>query len=386
MNRGTKQAVFFDILHETTTINVSTPQEIRDVFTKYRNTYIPKGVALIIQLQPGVYEFTEYLDLGHWCGDHIIVRGAEGAAGNMTAVTANDSTNKRLSFTVSNASAFAAGDYVMITGAGGTGRVYNFNGILRVASVSGSTVTIEYPYKKAMTILAGTTVTTGTMRKFDSVLKFNGCHGIYAEHELCAQLDDVAIVGNGAANTYGIYIHDSSLFTPGRLGVTGFGSHGIYIHQAYFGTYSSQYGSVQIMSCGNGGHGVWVAEDGCFYPGIINSVGNGGAGLALTYGARAHITTAYISGNGGNGLVATGAICTANGCYVGDNLNWGIYSSCRSYIQFGSCNAYANGTYDCIAQYVSFLQVQSLPTYIVAPVLYGTKNTLNGNGGYILAP
>lgn len=390
MNKSVKEAVYFDILHESKTVIVPGDfPDIRSVLKEYRNTFIPDDVTLTIQLEPGVYEFTEPLNLGHWCGHRIIIAGAEPVSSKITAFAGYNATTRALSFKVSDTSVFQSSDTILVSeDNGGTNREHQFLGVWSVTEVTATTVTFAAPHKRSLTVFGTSTFTDGKISRFGSVLKFTGCTGINVSQMPCPQLRDIALVGDvTTSDTHGLRLFESDVNIKGLFGVTGFKGNGILLDNANL----YAVGVVYPASCGNGAHGAYLINGAELRTWAFLAMGNGQNGINVETRARIFSTGGAIvtCNNQASGIVCKNGSISAVRIYSGDNNGYGIWCYTHGCVEINEATAgkgaliYANGTYDFATSNLGFILVQRLTTYVGAPTFYTPKNVLSASGSLI---
>ena len=244
---------------------------IQAALDSLKNTWIPNGVTVTIQLAPGIYSYTSPIVVDHPCGSRIQIVGATPVS---TTITGNGAVigsagNWTVPIIVQSTSSISVGDYVIVSGTTGTGDHYAIRGVWQVLSVDSSAqITVKNTHRAST--FPTFTLSSGTVTAIKSHLYFSGCPGIAVVNgSYLGLISNVVVVGDGSNNT-GVYAADSSTLIVGNnVGVTGFGGGGfLCMNNSFIYAPSS-------TSSGNGENGFACSLSSAIYAPSSTSSGNG---------------------------------------------------------------------------------------------------------------
>jgi len=384
VNRGVKQAVYFDILIEDLTLNV--PAEfptIQAALDSLNCTFIPPGITVTIKVAAGKITQTQAIFATHDNGDRIEVVGADPVPYTVTGLQGMTATE--FTFNLSNAAGIAVGDIVDITDSFGTGHHHSLMGAYRVTAVSGNAVTVAHHMQTPVAGLGTVTLSNQTiLRKITTVIKCTQCGGLRINYgKALKRWRNIALVGDGSVAwddgwaRHGIHVGARGmLYFEGYVACIEFGMSG-----AVAGAASMIWGQIGKM-CGNGYYGLELAY---------------GAGIECTYAVTNHNAKAGIyapgampggnikshisCGNGSCGILTDGARIDVQ-TIAGFNKAAGITSYYSSSVNATGSIAFNNGFADFQAFTSSSLNVTSTAGYIT-PAVYDPPigvEGLNRNG------
>jgi hypothetical protein len=409
---------------------------IQGALDSLKGKWINSDISVTISVDSGIFTHTSPILFRHPLGNRINIVGASPIITSITSLISWTGTagNYSVTLNVSNATGMAIGDYCHVNGATtGTGEFQAVKGFWEITNISGTQITVKNTYKKATPTL---TVTGGALHCIKTILKFNGCDGIQVGGAT-GYLYNIAIVGNGTANTDGInisqrgYHYGTNIIYLGEptgsycVGINGFGRYGLcntstaelwiinagISNNGSYGLYAynqSKIGASGVTSSGNGSIGFYVT-DGAFMTAVNSfAVGNGTVGfyafnragincegsqaVGNIYSGFQCLGTSYIYAktskainNGYHGYSSSynGMIYAQSSIATGNGLSanyYGFWSSNGGHIRADSTTASGNFSGDYFAEHFSFIKVTS---YVGSPTFSPAVDTM-GNGGAIM--
>jgi hypothetical protein len=351
---------------------------LHKAFDYLKDYWINPGVTVTVQLLDGLHSYTQRLEPIHPCLDRIVVTGTTTYSRTISSVSARSGSagNWSVTLALNDASNIAIGDWVNISGTGGSNYYLHLQGCHYVSGVSGNTITVTIKHKSANMVTAA--AYTGTVDVLKTVVSFTGVSGIFHQTSGRFTLTKLALVGNNTAGTIGITVaQDASVaavILTAPAGVANFG----YGVAAYAGGY------VQAVSCCISGHsleGMIAANGGQIRGGYAVSSGNGGTGLYCGLGSLANVDYAVVTGNSGHGVMAIiGAVISIQQGKVYSNLQHGVVAMNDSAIDASGCLSMLSGYTGYTATYGSTIN---------APNATGSNNGTSGftagQGGTVYA-
>jgi len=398
-NQAVKQAVYFDILVSDVIITVPgdypTIQAALDTLAK---TFIPPDVTLTIKLGAGVSTFTAPTKINHANGDRIVIEGtAPVVAGNISSFggATVSGADVIFSYTLATTShGLAVGDIVSVNATGGTGHWHGLILAGAVNTVSGAVVTVKTKFGGTVANLSGASLTGGQMKKYPTVLKYNGSRGIVIDPGVSlAALRNVAIVGNGVKDpidtggnfTFGILANQRSEITElNSVVVTGFFSDGVLA----WGT-GAYIWMKNTYLCGNGQNGARSGCGGFMYSVDTIAHGNGYSGLAYLTGSNGcGCENTNAVGNKIHGVHVDGCSVTGKGVIAAHNTKNGFCIDRFGEIALDGSNskAFSNGgNFDVVVNYVGYVAAAGMTGHNGVTPRYWPAANVNSVYGYIEA-
>jgi hypothetical protein len=410
---------------------------IQAALDSLKSKRINSDVTVTISVDPGLFTHTATILFRHPQGNRINLVGAAPVTTTLTSLVSFSGTTGNYSVTlnVGNTTGMAIGNYCIIRGSIGTGEHRAVMGCWEITNIiSGTQIVVKNTYRK--TIAPTLTITGGQLHCLKTILKFNGCDGLLPGNAT-GYIYNLAIVGNGTANTDGInisqrgYNYGNHIIYLGEtgasysLGINGFGRYGVantskaevwmisvaVSNCGSYGVYAynqAQIAGSGIISSGNVSIGIY-ATDGAWITAVSSfAIGNATVGfyafnraginaelseaVGNVYSGFQCLGTSYIyakttkSLNNGyhgysssyNGMIyAQSSIATGNGAAIN---YYGYWSSNGGHIRADSTTASGNFSGDYFAEHFSFIKVTS---YVGSPTFSPVVDTM-GNGGAII--
>jgi hypothetical protein len=411
---------------------------IQAALDSLKSKRINSDVTVTISVDPGLFTHTATILFRHPQGNRINLVGAAPVTTTLTSLVSFSGTTGNYSVTlnVNNTAGMTIGDYCIIRGSTGTGEHRAVMGCWEITNIpSGTQIVVKNTYRK--TVAPTLTITGGSLDCLKTILKFNGCDGILPG-SATGYIYNLAIVGNGAANTDGVNVSQRgynygnhiiylgySSSTPHSLGINGFGRYGVaqascadlwmwnvaVSNCGSYGVYAynqSKIAGTGIISSGNLSIGFY-ASDGAFITAVSSfAIGNATVGfytfnrsginaefseaVGNIYSGFQCLGTSYIyaktskSLNNGyhgysssyNGMIyAQSSVATGNGAAIN---YYGYWSSNGGHVRADSTTASGNFSGDYFAEHFSFIKVTS---YVGSPTFSPAVDTM-GNGGAII--
>lgn len=369
------------------TINVPADYPtIQEALDSIKYAWIPRDVAVTIQVAAGTYNHTSPIIFDHPCGRYIKIVGATpvtttcSAVGTITGVAGDWS----VPITVASTSGIAAGDYVIIKDTTGTDDHYAFRGIWKVISVDNATqITVQNTHRKSTFPTAS--LSGGTVVVLKTILKFDGSGLIIEPNTALGFINNIALVGNGT-NGNGLCVGNSSeygnwgpsfILCGENFGVNNFGWTGV----AVIGSSILQsVPSSVIASCGNGHRGFLASHCSAIIAPSSVSNGNSNSGFQAIGNSRIDVDSSVACGNNGFGYDAS-EVSSIKGSYAiaNNNNNAGFNCSVNSGISVPNSTAYGNTNYDYHVWVESSMYVYGYtgtPTFSPALSTVGNVNSI----------
>jgi hypothetical protein len=349
---------------------------IQAALDSLKSKRINSDVTVTISVDPGLFTHTATILFRHPQGNRINIVGAAPVTTTLTSLVSFIGTTGNYSVTlnVANTAGMAIGDYCIIRGSTGTGEYRAVMGCWEITNIpSGTQIVVKNTYRK--TVAPTLTITGGSLDCLKTILKFNGCDGLYPGNST-GYIYNLAIVGNGTANTDGINIsqrgynfgnHVIYLGESGAsysLGINGFGRYGIA------NTSNAQVWviSVVVSNCGN--YGLYAYNQAQFAGSGIISSGNGNIGIYATDGAWITAVSSFAIGNSTVGFYANSrAGINAQYSEAIGNVYSGFQANFGSSIDARSTKALNNGYHGYSSGSNS--------------IIYATSSSAVGNGAAI---
>jgi hypothetical protein len=400
-----------------------------------KSKWINRDATVTISVDPGLFTHTSTILFQHPQGNRINIVGSAPVITTITSLISWSGTagNYSVVLNVTNAAGMAVGDYCIVRGSTGTGEYQAVMGCWEITNISGTQITVKNTYRKATPTL---TITGGYFICLKTILKFNGCDGIYPGNST-GYIYNLALVGDGTSKdgvnvsqrgyNYGnhiVYLGYSGA-SDYSLGINGFGRYGIaqtscadlwtwniaVSNCGSYGVYAynqSKIAGTGIISSGNISIGVY-ATDGAWITAVSSfAIGNATVGfyafnraginaelsqaVGNVYSGFQCLGTSYIyaktskSINNGyhgysssyNGMIyAQSSVATGNGLAIN---YYGYWSSNGGHIRADSTTASGNFSGDYYAEHFSFIKVTG---YVGSPTFSPAVDTM-GNGGSII--
>ena len=397
--------------------------------------WINSDVSVTISVDSGLFTHTSTILFKHPQGNRINIVGATPISTTITTLVAQSGSagNYSVTLNVVNATGMAIGDYCIVSGSTGTGEHRAIMGCWEITNISGTQITMKITYRKAA--WPTLTITGGSLNCLKTILKFNGCDGIYPGGAT-GYIYNLALVGDGTSKdginitqrgyNYGnhiIYLGETG--ASYSLGINGFGRYGIANTSAAdvwvisvaisncgnYGLYAYNQATIAgsgIISSGNGNIGIY-STDGAFITAVSSfAIGNatvgfyafnrsginaeGSEAVGNVYSGFQCLGTSYIYAktsksinNGYHGysssydgmIYAQSSIATGNGSVAN---YYGYWASNRGHVRADSTTASGNFSGDYYAEHMSFIKVTS---YVGSPTFSPAVDTM-GNGGSII--
>ena len=289
------------------------------------------NVKSINALQPIVIDLPEIdltrgtIETGASNLQNVTFRGAPVVAQTVTAVTVDSESARdhRVTFTVSDESAFTVGGMAFVKNLVGTNRVEVVEGIWPITAVSAGAVQLKVTADKST--LPAITATAGTISAAKTIFRMNGVNGIDSTTALeCGIWQSMALVGDGlgTGDIVGVRVIGGkiglAMNTGQPFGVYGFKEHGIY------GLETSLIQCFDSFASGNGQNGYYMLDGSHIQGTRIISTGNDNPGLIVSNGSSGGTSQANLSGNGQRGIWCSGSHLIANTCVVYENGDSGL--------------------------------------------------------------
>jgi hypothetical protein len=328
-NRGVRQAAYFDIILEDTTLDVPGDfPTIQEALDSLSMMYIPPGVTCTIKVAAGVYTQTERIIANHPHGRQIRIEGAEPIPYTVTGFSGATATT--FGFNLSSVTGLAAGDVVILPEIVGVGNVFPLHGAYRVASIAGNTVHVSHSFRMLVAGLSIPTINAGTkFFKMATVIRCNGCHGLQVSNDTTlGELRDIAFLGDGSSGgdigDYSAILmwRRTALNLFGYVAGIGFSGDGLRIGGVGAFCFCSR-----ALFCNNGGCGIRVSEGAAIHSQHQYLVCNHNAEygiLAEGLAPGCYIHHAIACGNGKNGILVRGCDGVFEHAIVSFNAEWGM--------------------------------------------------------------
>ena len=281
------------LIDQNTTINVPTDQlTLENALSYLADKYIASNVWVTIDIAAGTYTRTSRLTITHPCAQRIVIKGAvlsdkallsivssSGSSGNWTIVLQLDSV-----------AGIAAGDYVIIRNVSGGSLPEYIAGVWPVSAVDSGTNRITVTTTHLGSSAPSGSV-TGTVKTLKTKLQFNGASGLYVCDCKLGLLNQLAIIGNGGSNTFGIQadLGNGTIQLGEDVGVRGF----------TVGALASDAANLVANGCafsGNG-YGVYSIHGSTVYAASAICSGNSNTGAIVLGGGLLYGESGIFTGN-----------------------------------------------------------------------------------------
>jgi len=168
----------------------------------------PNGHKIKINVGAGVFSSSSPNDLTGYFSKDIQIIGATPVSLTISSFgSASGSTrNWSVVINVTDASSVSVGDYAIIRSPVGTGAKEVHCGCWEVTAKTSTSVTLKNKYYGST--FPTNTLTGGTFTVIKTILKFTGCNGFQGGN--FGKIDQVAIVGNNTAGSFGLLPADVS--------------------------------------------------------------------------------------------------------------------------------------------------------------------------------
>jgi hypothetical protein len=318
---------------------------------------------LTVNFPAGVFSFSTRTEFKVTNGDRLVVQGAAATVltySSLGTVTSNGSQDHDVTIAVTDASAVAANDYILLrpnTSAGILAGDHTgpFGGIWKVTGVSGNNITIKNTAFLAS--LSGATIScpTGGVRivKMNTVLLYTGADsiGLYITCQMGADsgntngFKNLVIVGSwsvgqATSSNAGVYLeYGASVNLSGDFGISSFSGNGIYA------IYAGVISATSVAASSNGTNGFYALNGSTFQLVRAQATGNGAQGVASAGNSVVAASQSAASGNGGSGYFSSfqSMVVSEHGDarYNDDD---GFSSRDNGYIHAESARAFNNGS------------------------------------------
>jgi hypothetical protein len=259
---------------------------------------------------------------------NITVRGETVSQQSITSINIDSQAagDHRVTFSVSDSSAYSVGGFVFVKTLTGTNRAEMLAGVWPVTSVSAGSVQCKITAFKAT--LPAITVSGGIISDAKTIIRVNGDVGIDAlGGGECGRWRSMVLVGDGLGGTeaHGVRILGGKISlaasTAEPFGVYGFAGHGQYALENSFMQNFDSYSS------GNTRNGVYFLDGSTGQSTRVISTGNGLPGLVCSILSNAAASQSILSGNGQRGILGSGgSYVVANTALIYENGDAGVRS------------------------------------------------------------
>lgn len=420
------------LINANTTITVPTDFTDINAALNYLQRYaISKDATVTISVAAGTHTYASSIVVNHPYGSHIKISGATPVSTTISSVgsVTGSAGNWSVPITVASATGIAAGQYVIIKNATGTGDFSFHNGVWLITDVTGSVVTITNTCK--VTSLPTHTVTGGDVVVPQSIISTTSAGGLNV-YSVLGEINNVIIKSTGTSNSgiraygsaahitignnvgvsgfsYGISAINAASIVGDKVYVSGAASHGIFAQTSsgmFFltqtisngngasGISANTSGSVVAYSgavaCGNGGAGIWAGGSAYVYSndsGVFNSnktygvwaVGGGGAKAELSE-AKNNVSVGYFADAAGyiNATSAT-ADGNANGFYA---YSGGVINAASSTASNNTTNGYYTSNGGIIYATSGTANTNANGYNTLGGIIYAYSSTSTGNSGF----
>ena len=308
-----------------------------------------EGAGVTLRLAAGVTNIPATTNISVVNGFKLKVYGAPTVAltgASLVSIVSTGSTAHDVTFSFSNASQVAVGDYIAIKKTSGVNsRV--LDGAWRVTAVNGGYVTVRNTAKSVdiNPVDEPTTLTGGTFFRFSTVLNYTSTAWIVrtpmgANSEARGLFDQMILVGPGRAvgAYYGMLIeYGCTLTTMGSFAVTSFSRYGYYL---IYGAALNAYGSI-ATDCGQSG--VYTLDNSTCQ--FVNAISNGNAdyGFVMSVGSVGAGTGSTACGNSVGLFLSGTSHCTAWNGHYHFNTTYGVSADLNSTASIVGVSARYNG-------------------------------------------
>jgi hypothetical protein len=298
-----------------------------------KDKWINTDVAVTISLadgNDGDHVYTSEIAPTHPCGSQITIKGANTHSKSMTSVQSSSGSAGAWAVVLNldSVADIEANDYVMISGAANGTLPKYIMGIWKVTNVDAvnTRITVSTTHKNAT---APSGAVTATVLVLKAVVNFNGCDGFVLRNGHHINLENLAIVGNGTANTVGVFASGdeaaiayascggSVTCVAGTVGVSGF-------TYGYLAQFSGAIFADSSTSSGNTGYGYLAQYSGSIWASSSTSSGNTVDGYLAQYSGAIFASSSTASGNTGIGYLAqySGSIWASSSTSSGNTIGY----------------------------------------------------------------
>ena len=363
---------------------------IQSALDSLKSKWINSDVTVTISVDAGLFTHTSTILFRHPQGNRINIVGATPVITTLTSLVSFSGTTGNYSVTlnVADTTGMVVGEYCIIRGATGTGEYRAVMGCWEITNIpSGTQIVVKNTYRK--TVAPTLTITGGSLHCLKTILKFNGCDGLYPGNAT-GYIYNLALVGDGTSKDginitqrgYNYGNHIIYLGEPGgsfSLGINGFGRYGI----AQTSQADCWVISVAVSNCGS--YGVYAYNQAKIAGNAIISSGNGNIGIYSTDGAYITCTNSFAIGNSTVGFYANNraGINAENSEAVG-NIYSGFQCLGTSHIYAKTSKSLNNGNHGYSSSYNGMIHAQS-------SIATGNGTAINyygywsSNGGHVRA-
>ena len=280
---------------------------LRAALEAIEKSFIANDVFVNINIGEGVYTDTITQVIEHTYGHRIKIKGETPlyTAKNIVAKYGTPTINA-LEITLNDTTDISSGDFVKIVATAGTGNYELVNGVYEVQAVNSGPdrITVDLNYQGDVSDLIGLGLSSGTVTKQKTILKYDGCHGIQVLSGQLRSIENVTIVGNNTA-----------------------GKHGIMA--------GHEYGS---SNSNNTGGSVDLGTN-------VNVCTFGGYGLYATHGGHISADESTVTRNGYGIYAGYNAIVSAKQAVVANSINEGVRAEYCGLVDAGSIVVRGSGSY-----------------------------------------
>lgn len=295
--------------------------------------------SLDVMLPAGSFDLHEQVILGGTRCANTSLLGAPIVISSIAALigVTGSAKNWGVVISLSSTAGMAVGDYLFIRpDASGTGDFYAHAGAWRILAISGNQVTLRNTHQA--TVFPTSTLTSGSVVCFKTMLNFHGCDGLRAiSGETFGLLDRLAVIGDYdlATGTGTVGCHGLVIASPNVVD-------GANSNASFDTGGNARLGTTGMAFCNWGEQGVACSMRSSLVCNYVAFSSNRKRGL---YSEGAHIRSklSVASGNGEDGFISdTSGMIQAALCWASGNGLNGFWSTNLSLLNASRCIATGN--------------------------------------------
>ena len=176
-----------------------------------KDKWIAQDATVTIDVAAGTYTATTATDLSHPCGARIKISGATPLSKTLSSIysSSGGASNWTLVLQLNNVTGISAGDFVLIRTTSGGSLPEMVRGCHKITAVDSGNSRITIASNHSHTTAPSGTV-TGTVDIVQTVLQYNGCHGLTLTRSHFQEINNLVVAGNRTASTKGMYLNYES--------------------------------------------------------------------------------------------------------------------------------------------------------------------------------
>lgn len=294
---------------------------------------IAYDTIVTLQLLAQDYPITEPIVLAHPYGNRIKIKAAVETTlifNNIVSLVSNAAGDHSLTVNFNDVSSCSVGDFITVKTLVGIGDFKSLEGTWEVTAVNTGSGTLTLKVKDRRASRETFTVTSGSFKKQNSIIKAIGCTGIVVNKDFGdgsgqkTGLHDICIVGDGTPLLSGILVEYSNKLSGLRTKVVNFGRYGVY------GIYNATINGLLWCASGNGSNGFYMLNGAVGQFVATISTGNNGNGYVASIGSVISSTTCNGSGNLAGQYGIQSQVISERSFFDG-NVNFGVFLDKASY-------------------------------------------------------